>query len=80
VPEVLSSTTQSVFAANNGVWYQFSGLGCGNGIRALECRNFFLFTVPFIRGVAYSFGAFISERALSRKIKSDATSPIATSN
>ena len=30
------------------------------GVRALGCRKFFLFTIPFIRGVSYSAGAYIS--------------------
>ncbi len=60
VPALLSTTNQSVFAANNGTWFQFSGLGCGNGIRPLECKNFFLFTIPFVRAVAYSLGSGIS--------------------
>jgi hypothetical protein len=43
-----------------GVWGQFSGAACEGGLRALGCRNFFVFTIPFIRGVAYSVGARLS--------------------
>ncbi|HEU5453230.1 MAG TPA: hypothetical protein VFU76_14645, partial [Terriglobales bacterium] len=35
-----------VFAIGGGrLWFQFSGTGCENSLSAVECRNFFLFTV-----------------------------------
>ena len=40
--------------------FQFSGTGCRDGIAALGCRTFFVFTIPFIRGIAYSLGAYVS--------------------
>jgi len=40
-----------------GLWGQFSGAACDGGLRVLGCRNFFVFTIPFVRGVAYSVGA-----------------------
>ncbi|SRR6266567_5457948 len=50
-----------ILAIGSGaVWFQFSGSGCGNGIRSVECQNFFVFTIPFIRGVSYSLGAYVS--------------------
>jgi hypothetical protein len=42
------------------IWCQFSGTDCVNGLRSIGCRNFFLFTIPFIRGVSYSGGAYFS--------------------
>jgi hypothetical protein len=42
------------------MFFQFSGTGCANGIRPVECRNFFVFAIPFIRGVSYSLGAYVS--------------------
>jgi len=42
------------------VWFQFSGIGCASGIRSVECRNFFVFTIPFVRCVSYSLGAYVS--------------------
>jgi len=60
IPALLSSSNQSVLSANGGVLYQFSGQGCENGIGALECRNFFVFTIPFVRAAAYSVGAMLS--------------------
>jgi hypothetical protein len=50
--------TPSVFAGGN-VWSQFSGTDCAVGV-ASGCRNFFAFTIPFIRGISYSVGAFFS--------------------
>jgi hypothetical protein len=43
-----------------GLWTQFSGAACDSGPRALGCRNFFVITIPFVRGVAYSAGACLS--------------------
>ena len=60
VPVLRATGSPSVLAHHNGISYQFSGLGCENGSGALECRNFFVFTIPFIRAVAYSIGAGLS--------------------
>ena len=38
----------------------FSGSGCVNGSRSLGCENFFVFTIPFIRGTFYSLGAWVA--------------------
>jgi hypothetical protein len=51
---------QVVFFVRGGIWSQFSGTDCENGVHAFGCWNFFAFTIPFIRGVAYSIGAFVS--------------------
>jgi hypothetical protein len=59
VPMALSGGNQSVLVGHN-VWSQFSGNGCASGMQSLACRNFFLFTLPLIRGIAYSLGAFLS--------------------
>jgi hypothetical protein len=45
---------------SRGVWFHFSGAGCVNGSASVECRNFLVFTVPCIRGVSYSLGAYVS--------------------
>ena len=59
IPALIATGDQSVLAHNVGTAYQFSGLGCANGM-ALECRNFFVFTLPFLRAVAYSVAAGLS--------------------
>jgi hypothetical protein len=51
---------QVAIFVRGGIWSQFSGTDCDNGVHAFGCRNFFVFTIPFIRGVAYSVGAFVS--------------------
>jgi hypothetical protein len=38
---------------------RFSGYDCAVRLNRLSCRDFFLFTVPLARGVAYSFGAIL---------------------
>ncbi len=57
---------QSVITQGNGLWHQISGQGCEFGMRAPECRNWVLFTIPFIRAVTYSIGAGLSEWLDSR--------------
>ena len=77
VPAFLSAKGH-LFGPGISVWYQFSGLGCENGTRSLDCRNFFVFTIPFIRGLTYSFGVWLSARLDSRHQKSTATASAAT--
>jgi hypothetical protein len=73
VPALLSTTDHSVLVADNGIWFQFFGLGCSNGFRALQCLNFFVFTIPFVRAVAYSLGSGISGWMDSRSAKTKAS-------
>lgn len=47
----------SVFAGH-GIWGPLS-FGSANNVAA-EIRSFFLFTIPLVRAVAYSVGAYIS--------------------
>jgi hypothetical protein len=42
-----------------GLWYEVSGEDCVHGMTDMGCANFFLFTIPFIRSLAYSFGTLI---------------------
>jgi len=55
-------TVQSGGSPLANFWAQLSGSACDSGIRASGCRNFFVFTVSFIRAVSYSTGAFVSSR------------------
>jgi hypothetical protein len=41
------------------LWNRLSGIACSNNSPA-GCRNFFVFTVPLIRGISYSLGAYVS--------------------
>jgi hypothetical protein len=56
---LLSREHQSVLVTG-GVWPQFSGVECENGVRASGCLNLFVFTLPFVASVSYSIGAYLS--------------------
>jgi hypothetical protein len=45
----------------------FSGHDCAMDLGSIGCRDFLLFTVPFIRGLAYSAGAVLAGRPLLRR-------------
>lgn len=47
-----------VALGSGGAWSQLSGSGCANGSQ-VECSNFFVFTIPFIRGTSYSLGVYV---------------------
>jgi len=49
----------SVFVHKN-LWTRFSGLECAEGPRAPGCVDWFLFTLPFVRGAAFSIGAWLA--------------------
>lgn len=38
----------------------FSGLSCATTLDQKACRDFFAFTIPLVRSIAYSAGAFLS--------------------
>ena len=59
----LSGRNQSILV-NHSIWSQFSGSDCINGLRSIGCRNFVLFTLPLVRGVSYSLGAYIASLRL----------------
>ena len=65
---VLGSTREhGVFSGSNGsalgnFWTQLSGSDCNSGAHAPGCRDFFVFTIPFVRAVSYSAAAFLSSR------------------
>jgi hypothetical protein len=40
--------------------FQFSGEACVEGVRPIGCINWFVFTIPFVRSVFYSLGAYVS--------------------
>lgn len=59
------------------VLHQFSGAACGNGVSG-ECLDFLVFTIPFIRGLSYSFGAYVSSLVYSSKRRPEPVSQIST--
>ena len=48
-----------LFVTGHGIWGPFSVSSAIN-VGAAEMRSFFLFTIPLIRALAYSVGAYIS--------------------
>ena len=47
-------------ARSANVWLRLPGLGSGGVLSAPDVRTFFAFTVPLIRAISYSLGAYIS--------------------
>ncbi len=47
-------------AGHGDVWGRLSGFGSESVLSAPDVRSFFLFTVPLVRTVAYSVGAYVS--------------------
>jgi hypothetical protein len=45
-----------------GLWDQLSGTACEYGLQATGCRNYFVFTLPALRTVLYSLGAWLCWR------------------
>src|SRR4051794_36341946 len=64
----VNSGQSSVFSPSptSQVASLFSGRECVYNNSAVGCRYFFVCTVPFIRGVAYSVGAFLSSLIFTR--------------
>jgi len=46
--------------SGRSIWSLFSGSDCINSLRSIGCRNFIVFTLPLVRGVSYSLGAYIA--------------------
>ncbi|MGA9526612.1 MAG: hypothetical protein WBS24_00710 [Terriglobales bacterium] len=47
-------------AGHGDVWGRLSGFGSQSVLNAPDGRSFFLFTVPLVRAVSYSVGAYLS--------------------
>ena len=50
------------FGRRTGLVTRFSGYDCAIGLQKPDCTDFFAFTVPFIRGAAYSTAALVTLR------------------
>jgi hypothetical protein len=60
---------ESIVIPNHTHWAQLSGAACAGRADKSDCVDFFLFTVPFMRAVSYSVGAFISSRLFKRELR-----------
>ena len=67
----LHAPNSSAFS-DGSLWSRLSGIACNNK-SSVGCRSFFAFTVPLIRGVSYSLGAYMS--SLAGKIKPQPVEP-----
>jgi hypothetical protein len=48
-----------IFAIGQGpLLFKFSGEACVDGVRPVGCINWFAFSIPFVRSVFYSLGAY----------------------
>jgi len=50
----------------SGFTNQFSGYNCAIGLEKSDCNDFIIFTLPFIRGAAYSTAALLTLRISTR--------------
>lgn len=60
---------------NPSLWYEISGQDCVNRISDSGCINFFAFTIPFIRSVAYSIATLIAARLMKAEPSSLVEAP-----
>jgi hypothetical protein len=51
-----------LLSSGDSLWAQFSGVACSQGMGAMGCVNWFLFTIPFVRIASYSAGAWLCSR------------------
>ena len=48
-----------VLYSPGSAWLQMSGGACIAGVRAMGCMNYFDFTIPAVRAICYSIGAWL---------------------
>jgi hypothetical protein len=58
-----------VTARSANVLGRLSGFSSGSVLSAPDVRTFFIFTIPFIRAISYSLGAYISSLAYQARVK-----------
>lgn len=63
LPFAAHSQARSVLWTNETFWAHFLGGSCAS--RAMDCGDFFAFTVPFIRSLSYSLAATVASRVLN---------------
>jgi hypothetical protein len=57
-------------ARSANVWGRLSGLSSESVLSAPDVRTFFAFTIPLIRAIAYSLGAYISSLVYHTRVES----------
>lgn len=63
---LLSGSGHSRVFSDGSLWGRLSGIACNDG-SAAGCRTFFAVTVPLVRGISYSIGAYVS--SVTEKVK-----------
>jgi hypothetical protein len=53
--------------------FQFSGEACVDGVRSIGCINWFVFSIPLVRSVFYSLGAYAASVFYNARNSEDAT-------
>ena len=53
--------------------FQFSGEACVDGVRPGGCINWFVFSIPFVRSIFYSLGAYAASVFRDARHPEDAT-------
>ena len=77
IPALVAGASRGVLG--EGVWREFSGSACADGVHSLGCLKFFVGTIPLVCGVAYSIGAYVSslvyEAGPIRQLSPEASAP-----
>jgi len=60
LPAVWFALGYLTIAGHGDVWGRLFGFGSGSVLGAPDVRSFFLFTVPLVRAISYSVGAYLS--------------------
>ena|ERR1039458_3499388 len=60
LPAVWFAFGYLTIAGHGEVWGRLSGFGSRSVLSAPDVRSFFLFTVPLVRAISYSVGAYLS--------------------
>lgn len=58
------------------IWTHFSGISCSKTPGLDTCRDFFAFTIPAVRGISYSLGAFFSSQIYRHSTATDSDTTV----
>lgn len=68
LPAVWFAFGYLTIAGHGDVWGRLSGFGSGSVLTAPDVRSFGLFTVPLVRAISYSVGAYLSSLLYSATV------------
>jgi hypothetical protein len=63
IPSILFAFRAFLYVGSRSgsLLFHFSGRECVTALRASDCRDFFLFTIPMVRGFSYSCAAYLGK-------------------